>query len=252
MAKYNILKYLPPYGPKPEHIGWKHPREGFVVEFIPDHAAPWVGNFAPVGSNFNGVVEHPNGKHFIVIAGGQAYVIDPETRQELAYLGSGTIDSIIPVPELKEVVFGDWFRFVAIDTEGKLWETPRIAVDGMRSLHREGLILYGEASDQGDSYIPFQVDLMNGVSKGGIQSYKFREDQKVRLISFNGLVEPNGPVPTEENYFLLIGKIGVVKQSPKEKYLFVIISKKARLLIKFDVDLSKMELIAHNEIENAL
>jgi hypothetical protein len=46
----------------------------------------------------------------IVIAGGLGYIIDPETAKQTHQL-SDLIKHVIPVPELRAVVFGDDFQF---------------------------------------------------------------------------------------------------------------------------------------------
>lgn len=177
MPKFKIRKYLPPYGPLPEQFsasGQGKYSEGFVVEFYPIASEKWVGNFQPGLSSFNAVAEHPNGIDIIVVAGGQAYVINPETRVLVSVFG-GVIQHIIGVPDLTGIVFGDPWQFIAIGTEGLRWETRRLAVDGVRSLRRVNTLLLGEASDLLDSWLPFTIDLADGNVIGG---YIEEEDSK--------------------------------------------------------------------------
>lgn len=170
VATFDVLPGLPPYGDPPDVFtatGQGGHREGYVVRFYPDDSAPWVGNFAAGISSFDGVVPHPDGRHLIVVAGGQGYVVDPNNRFHRAYFG-GSIEIALPVPELSSVLFGDglWFELLARD--GLLWRSRRISWDGMRGICREGLRLFGEAwSPIEDCWLPFELDMNSGECAGG-------------------------------------------------------------------------------------
>jgi hypothetical protein len=183
MLKFKILKYLPPYGPLPEQFtnGPRMYREGFTVEFYPENGEKWVGNFqlglggiSQGGYGVNDVFKHPNGRNLIVVAGGQAYIVDPETRELMDTFG-GQIEYVAEVTELQEIVFGNGLELKAIGTEGLRWKTPRLSWDGMRSVIRVGTKLSGESYNPlSDSWAPFSVDLINGNTEGG--SY-FEDDR---------------------------------------------------------------------------
>ena len=77
---FRILPGLSATGPWPEQFtatGRGSHSEGVVVEFNPDTSRSWVGNFQPGGTAYDTVIVHPNGREVIVIAHGQAYLIDP-------------------------------------------------------------------------------------------------------------------------------------------------------------------------------
>jgi hypothetical protein len=183
MLKYKILQYLPPYGPLPEQFtnGPRMYREGFVVEFYPENGEKWVGNFQEglggISSGVGGisnVFKHPNGKHLIVIANGQAYVIGPETRELVSEFG-GQIEFSLEVIELQEIVFGNGLWFIAIGPEGLRWKSHRLSWDGMRLIRRDGYILTGESyNPMSDSWSSFSIDIKSGTTEGG--SY-FEDDE---------------------------------------------------------------------------
>ena len=75
---------------------------------------------------------------------------------------------------------------------------------------------------------------------------------KVVLKTFNLTIKPDEDICDEENYWILIGKVGSIIQSPVEEGLYASFSKDKRLLVRFDDDLSKLGLSCHNEIENSL
>ncbi len=101
MERFRVLPGLPATGDWPEQFsatGRGTHREGFVVEFLPEKRPPWIGNFQPGLTPYHVVLPLPNGTSLIVIAGGQAYVIDPDERRLLTTVG-GQIDAALAAPE---------------------------------------------------------------------------------------------------------------------------------------------------------
>lgn len=183
MPRYEVLPGLPAYGPMalPLSAGgwtgsWTGHREGLVVRFHPNASEAWVGNFQPGSGGWEGVLEHPNGQHLIVVARGQGYVVDPEAHQ-LVSTFSGDIQHVIPLPELGAIAFSDGLGFEAIKKEGIWWQSPRISWDEIRNIKVEGTILRGEASAptaDGNEWVPFTVDLLTGRCEDGIYKDQMR------------------------------------------------------------------------------
>lgn len=67
--------------------------------------------------------------------------------------------------------------------------------------------------------------------------------KRVVLKSFNGSLDATQDIKPEENYWLLIGSKAEV---------LITASDNTRALIKFERDLSSLDLIGNNEIQNAL
>jgi hypothetical protein len=76
--------------------------------------------------------------------------------------------------------------------------------------------------------------------------------QRVKLIRFNGKISPVRPVNKQEDYWKLIGETGIVCQDPEQKSIYANFSKKPRILVKFDTDITGYGLAAHNNINNSL
>jgi hypothetical protein len=113
------------------------------------------------------VLEHPDGRHLLVIAGGQGYIVDPNDRSKREYFGA-SIEVVLRVPELGTIVFGNGLWFESLGPDGWRWRTGRISWDGMRELRREGLELLGQAwSPLENCWLPFELDLRSGEFKGG-------------------------------------------------------------------------------------
>jgi len=170
VAEFHILQGLPSSGPLPEQLSvtdqGSH-SEGFVVQFLPDRASPWVGNFQGGAGKCQGVFAHPNGSSLVVVASGQGYVVDPESHAVLQHLDSD-IDAVLDVPEIDSLVFTNGLWFEAYGVSGRLWRSPRLSWDGVRSLSRSESTLSGEAySPMDGSWHAFSVDLSSGHAEGG-------------------------------------------------------------------------------------
>lgn len=70
-------------------------REGFVVEFATGSGS-WTANFKPGLGGLNSVFSHPNDRDVIVVASGDLWFVDPETRQAQELLHGVNEDWGIP------------------------------------------------------------------------------------------------------------------------------------------------------------
>jgi hypothetical protein len=170
IARFEILPGLPATGPLPEQFstsGRGTHREGFVVRINPQAGSSWVGNFQGGIGGFRNVFDHPNRRDLIVVADGQGYVVDPESRALVAHFG-GDISDLIEVPEIDALVVTNGIWLEAYGASGSLWRTRRLSWDGVRLLDRNGLKLQGEAySPLDDCWHPFSVELSSGKCEGG-------------------------------------------------------------------------------------
>jgi hypothetical protein len=158
--------------------------EGLVVRFDPDTGESWVGNFQRGLSQFEGVLDHPNGKYAIVLSGGAGYVVDPVTRELVHTLAHG-IQHFIELPHLQAIVFSEGVDFEAINRDGIWWTSPRISWDGFRDIRLAGTVLRGEAfsplHNNGDGiWVPFTLDLMTGRCEDGVYEREMRNAIPVR------------------------------------------------------------------------
>jgi hypothetical protein len=170
MERFRVLPGLPATGPLPEQFsstGRGTHREGFVVAFSPEGNPTWVGNFQPGVTDYFSVLLHPDGKSVIVIAGGQAYVINPEERRLLAIFG-GSIDIVLAVPFRGLLVTSNGVWLEAWDNSGLRWQSRRVSWDGMQNVRIDNDKVRGEAwSPFDDREYPFAVDLTTGTVEGG-------------------------------------------------------------------------------------
>jgi hypothetical protein len=148
--------------------GAREHREGLVVRFYPRKSEPWVGNFMGGLTAFNIVLEHPNKIYIIVVAWGEAHIVDPERRIVVDRV-SMEVSRVISLPSLGSVIFQGLTDFVAIRADNSGWISPRISWDGFRNVDVHETELFGEAySWIGDIWAPFKLDLLTGHCTDGI------------------------------------------------------------------------------------
>lgn len=172
---YRVLSGLPPYGPRAvpfSATGQGLHREGLVVEFRASDGSAWVGNFQRGLTKFDVVQAFPGSSSIVVIAGGQAYVVNPDSRRCLRTFGGG-IEHLFALRERLIVSNGLWLE--AIAGEHMLWRSRRLSWDGMMNLCVEGSQIVGEAYDpMDDKWIPFAVDVADGQAHGGSYPVELR------------------------------------------------------------------------------
>jgi hypothetical protein len=166
---FEVLPGLPPYGPLPKLIsqtGSPVYREGFVVRFLPGAEGEWVGNFQRGFCSFDDVCMHPDGKHVLIIAGGEAYVIDPASQSVTQSFG-GQFESCIPLPDNRGLLLSSCLSLTLISSQGIAWQSRRLAWDGLRVLGVSADEVFGEARHFDDSWPAFRVALSDGEASGG-------------------------------------------------------------------------------------
>ena len=168
MASFEVLLGLPPYGPMAKPFpasGHGSHSQGFVVQFGGGEAGTWIGNFQPGLSKYSGAYEHPNGKHVVVVSGGQIYVVDPET-QSAEEIG-GMVTSVTRIREKNVLLLDETLYLSFITSSGVKWRTKRLSWDGIRNLSVAGDFVLGEGWRYDDTWHNFMVSLDTGSFNGG-------------------------------------------------------------------------------------
>jgi hypothetical protein len=80
---------------------------------------------------------------------------------------------------------------------------------------------------------------------------EWKDGERVRVQTFNGASERPHAVSADEDYWLLIGRLGTVRQDPTELTLRRCYSG-VRVCVEFDDNLVAMGLACHNPIDNSL
>lgn len=179
--RFRILDGLPSSGPLahafPDEWG-KLAREGVVVEFD-SGSGTWTGNFEPGLGGLDLARAHPNGRDVVVLSRGDCWIVDSEQRSATRILPA--IEALLDVHDPPGFVLNSQgMAFARIGPDGLLWHTRRLSFDGFDRLQIAGGELTGVAwSPLEDRWLPFQVDLRTGSSRGG--SYVFATEDWERL-----------------------------------------------------------------------
>lgn len=169
--RFSVLAGLPAEGPLALQFsatGQGLHSEGYVVRFMPEGLPAWTGNFQPGDNSFYCVIQVFESNQFIVIAGGQGYVIDQSSGALERYILEG-IEFIYQLPDSGNILVsnGLWFRLYRGDAT--LWCSRRLSWDGMRGIEvcaADGVIT-GDAWHYDQTWHPFEVDLESGDVRGG-------------------------------------------------------------------------------------
>jgi hypothetical protein len=165
LLRFEVLPGLPPYGPPAISFtknGPREQREGLVVRFYPKGAKPWVGNFVGGMTACTIALDHPNNTDVIVVARGEACIVDPDSQTIRASI-TADVKNVFPVPALELVLLEGIVDFQAIKADNTGWRSNRISWDGFRNVQILGTELLGEAYDPTNAgWTPFNLDLLTG------------------------------------------------------------------------------------------
>ena len=168
--KFEVLPGLPAVGPYPDQFapeGRPTHSEGFVVRFILGDGSSWVGNFQRCLSRFDVVVPHPNEVDLLVIAGGQAYVIDATSRKRKNVFGGAIVGAHVVAERSLVILNHQNIAFEAIGVAGRAWESPRLSWDGFKEVLVDSEKIRGLAWKWDDTWHKFEIDVATGRSLGG-------------------------------------------------------------------------------------
>jgi len=144
-------------------------REGYVIEFFPDTPDAWIGNFAPGHGSVEGIHRHHNGTDLVVFSSGRGYVVDPRTRQLKEEVGEALL-YVWAVADPPGFVIDDaGVGFIRLGPDGgTYWQTRRLSWDGLKDVVFDAARITGLGwVAAGDMWLPFEVDVATGRSRGG-------------------------------------------------------------------------------------
>ncbi|MGY4514630.1 hypothetical protein ACVWWW_000198 [Lysobacter sp. HA18] len=124
------------------------------------------GNFQFGLGSLTLVATHPNGREVVVIAGGECYVVDPETQEFTSGVG-GHVERCLPIPEGNALLLSSGLALSRLGPSGIEWRSRRLAWDGFQNFGVTSAHATGEAWHFDGSWHPFQVELATGKAEGG-------------------------------------------------------------------------------------
>jgi len=195
--RFEILDGLPPYGPMYVSVSSDEEpfySEGYVVKFNKTDGNDWVANFKPGWTDYYNVFDFPELDSIIVIAGGQGYIMTPDSEKPKSTFGL-TIKDIIQ-KEDGSLICSDNIHILTLDNKtGEFWKSDRISWDGIKDLKLIDNILSGRSYDPTNSIKPwaeFTLDL---------------DTKKIIGGSFQDFIDKNAHLEIDTN--------GMLKEKPK-------------------------------------
>lgn len=158
-----------------------------MVEFKTERGS-WVGNFKPGIGGINLAGVHPNKRDAVVVAAGDLWVVNPETRAAARVLSA--LDAALETREPDGWVFSRYgFALARFGPEGLIWHTRRLSSGGFGKLAiAQGQVRgVAEASYDGRSRY-FRVDLATGESTQRTAGSKRAEAFQIRTVH---ILSPN-------------------------------------------------------------
>ncbi|OUL29672.1 hypothetical protein BV378_05740 [Nostoc sp. RF31YmG] len=153
----------------------KTDQERLLVEILPDTGINWLASFQPGFSEFSGVYQHPNRIDLIIIARGQAYIINPENKNLIDTFGGNIISVIDGTYQYIQtsyqetniassfILFVNNSHLLCYNYSGLLWQNIEIQWDSVRKLKLEHSRLMGECcSLESNSWLTFWLNIKTG------------------------------------------------------------------------------------------
>jgi hypothetical protein len=130
------------------------------VKFMDDECLEWVGIFEKSEwKSTNSVIELPNQKNYLVIAGGQGYYVNPNSRKIVNKTKWDDIESIIYNEESNSLIATDGLRLAIFKGNEMVWSSDRISVDGINFKDQNGSLVRGALNDLTSEWCDFTFNV---------------------------------------------------------------------------------------------
>jgi len=175
--RYKILKGLPTYGDMAIPITSNDElfvSEGYVVKFYKDDGTEWIANFQMGWTDTSKVIDYKNSNLMIVIAGGTAYIMNPNNIQPLKIITYG-ITEVLSMDDGKFIIANET-TLTILNKNGEIeWHSEYMSWDGIKDLKLDGNIVTGyaynifayEDLDIDNSWIKFTLNIETKEIEGG-------------------------------------------------------------------------------------
>ena len=156
---------LPPISGEYEEHNFAHSGNTLWVKFLDDDYIEWCGVFSLGWKSVSSVLKIPDKPVFLIIAGGQGYFINANTRELVAETKSDDIESIIYNEETGLFVVTDGLQLGIMKDNDISWVTDRISLDGISFTDSNGSIVSGILNDCSDEGCKFEFNVASGEIK---------------------------------------------------------------------------------------
>jgi len=144
---------------------------GLIFEVDPSDSDPWTGLARPgvmrASGVVSGLVTTPDPDGLCVLVRGTAYMIDVTDRSYRPVAASAPVISAAPVLSAGLLLLATPWYVIGIGPEGVLWQTKRVAIDGLRLDEADESHLIGVADPESAEPREFVIELRSGAHEGG-------------------------------------------------------------------------------------
>jgi hypothetical protein len=176
MDRYEILNELPPPGAMyfsaaPHNVRFAPEDDDtvdLVVRFYKTDGTAWVANFE-AGDGWDEVAELPGTRNIFVLAGGQCYLVNPDSEQPVSKFG-GDYDDILYNADGRLVLAGRT-GLAIVEANGQHWLSEKFSLGGLENLALKNNIVTGLAIDGlpgSGKGLPFSYNIDTRVLNGGL------------------------------------------------------------------------------------
>jgi hypothetical protein len=148
-------------------------RDGVIVRVRPASHDAWVGVFAfgDLGKvGVSRVLSLAAADRICVVAQGAGYIVSAASPDDWEKVRATPIIDVRSAPAAGVTTFATHTDVVAYGEMGVKWRTKRLAWDGLKIIAVGDQTLVGEYWDiREDMMRTFEVDLMTGAAKGGVE-----------------------------------------------------------------------------------
>ncbi len=157
--RYEILKYLPTYGPMYISVtdsGEPYYSEGFAVRFLKDDGTDWVANFKTGSGRLNTVAELYGSNNLLIVANGKCYIMNTNETNPIFTFGYG-FNELLFIPQIGILLYSE-NEIEILYNDGTI-ANNRIYFDGIKDVVVENDIVKGITCDEAGKWIPFEYNI---------------------------------------------------------------------------------------------
>lgn len=144
---------------------------GLIFEVDPGDSDPWVGLARACGMRasgaVSGLVTTPNPEVLCVLVRGTAYMVDVTDRSYRPVAVSAPVTAAAPVLPAGLLLLATPWQVIGIGLGGVVWQSRRVAIDGLRLDEADESRLIGVADPDSAEPREFVIDLHTGTHEGG-------------------------------------------------------------------------------------
>jgi hypothetical protein len=148
------------------------PKPDLVLDVTTGGGRSWTGGVRAggpsVGSPSTGVYTTPNRERFLVVARGDAYLIDVANPSSYEAMSTGPVVAVKPIPRENILLLATPWNVTGIGGQGVAWTTGRLAIDGLRLDESQEGRVAGVADPRDAEPRDFVIDLRTGKHEGGV------------------------------------------------------------------------------------